>query len=183
MGAGQYEKRLIPGEVDVTAWVLFICVGRAHRVGVKKWDPFRDILFLQERMSRLLDDALMKYYKGLGGAEGLAGCAWTPPVDIYETEDTIALKAEIPGVDIEDVSIEVDENTLLLKGERRPLKHLRQENYHRMERYYGVFTRTFCLPNIVDKKGVKASLRDGVLEITVPKLKEPHRESIKVEVE
>ena len=149
-------------------------------MALKKWDPFRDILFLQERMSRIFDDALLKYYKGLGGA---SSCAWSPPVDIYETEKAIILKAEIPGVEIDDVTIEVDANTLVLSGERRPGKRVAQENYHRMERYYGSFSRTFCLPNIVDKHGVKASLRDGLLEITVPKLVEPRRKSIKVTVE
>lgn len=144
-----------------------------------RWDPFRDILFLQERMSRIFDEALVRY-KGSGS---LQGCGWSPPVDIYETEENIVLKAEVPGLEIKDVSIEVDDNTLVLKGERKLQKNPAEENYHRMERCYGSFNRVFSLPNVVDKDHIRANLREGVLEITVPKITEPGRESIKVAVE
>ncbi len=89
-------------------------------MALKKWDPMRDILFVQERMSRMFNDALRMYE----GAQGLTCGAWSPPVDIYETVDKIVLKAEVPGMDIKDVSIEVNGNSLVLKGERRLCKHL-----------------------------------------------------------
>jgi len=147
-------------------------------VALKKWDPMRDILFLQERMSRMFNEALRMYE----GAEGL-GPAWSPPVDIYETTDKIVLKAELPGMEIKDVCIEVNGNSLVLKGERRMCKQLKEENYHRMERYYGTFSRTFCLPNQVDRASVSASLKGGVLEIVVPKACAEKPAGVKVRVE
>lgn len=151
---------------------------REAAVDLKKWDPLKDILFLQEQMSRIFDEAFTRF-RGPGGLSG----GWYPPVDIYETADRLVLKAEVPGVEIGDVEIEVEDSTLVLKGERKPKKNLSQENYHRMERYHGTFTRAFSLPDIVDREGVKASLTDGVLEITVPKLKRKDAESIRVPVE
>lgn len=132
-------------------------------MGLKRWDPFRDILLLQERMSRIFDEALLKY-KG----SPVSG-AWYPPVDIYETEQALVLKAELPGLEIKDIQIEVNGNTLVLKGERRHGKNLKDENFHRMERFYGAFHRVFSLPCIVDKNGIEANIKDGVLKIIVPK--------------
>ncbi len=148
-------------------------------MAITKWNPFKDLIFLQERMSRIFDEALLQY----SGSSGLSSGAWFPPVDIYETGDKIILKAEIPGVDPDDVSVEVNENVITLKGERRFAKNLREENYHRMERFYGTFQRVFSLPNVVDKSAVKASFKDGVLEITVPKIIEEGSSSVKITVE
>jgi HSP20 family protein len=134
-------------------------------MALTRWDPFKDLLFLQDRMSRLFDEALVKFK---GSTEG-AGVSWYPPVDIYETEGHIVLKAEVPGVTIESIDIEVNENVLTLKGERRFTKSLKEENYHRMERFYGAFERVFSLPMCVDKNNIKANLKDGVLKILAPK--------------
>lgn len=142
-----------------------------------KKDPLKDLLFLQERMSRIFDEALLKYRAGSGASGG-----WYPPVDIYETEDNIILKAELPGVDPESVSIDVGENALSLRGERKLEKGIKDENYQRMERFYGTFHRAFSLPYPVDGEAVKASFKDGVLKITVPKKKRPGTGSIKVKV-
>jgi HSP20 family protein len=128
-------------------------------------------------MSRIFDEALVKY-KGLSAPSG----AWNPPVDIYETEDAIVLKAELPGVDLDSVSVEVTESTLVLKGERRFEKSLKEENYHRMERLYGTFQRVFSLPNLVDRAEVKANFKDGVLKIIVPKGIEERPGGVKVPV-
>lgn len=141
-----------------------------------KWNPFLDLLFLQGRMSRAFDASLMKFRDG--GAD-----AWFPPVDIYETHGSIVLKAEVPGIEISGIHIDVDGNVLTLKGERRPSRNLSEENFHRMERFYGPFVRVFNLPNIVDKSGIKASLKDGVLKIIVPKLAENAPEIVKVRVQ
>ncbi len=145
----------------------------------KEKNPFRDLIFLQERMTRIFDEALLQYK----GSSSLASGAWFPPVDIYETNDKIILKAEIPGVDRKDVSLEVNENIISLKGERRFAKNLGEENYHRMERFYGTFQRVFSLPNVVDKDKVTANFKDGVLEITVPKAVEENGSSVKITVE
>ncbi|MBI5344803.1 MAG: Hsp20/alpha crystallin family protein [Deltaproteobacteria bacterium] len=148
-------------------------------MGLVKWDPFKDLFFLQERMSRIFDEALMQY-KGGGG---ITGGVWYPPVDIYETEDAIILKAELPGVDRKHVTIEVNENLITLKGERKFEKNLAEENYHRMERFYGTFQRVFNLPNAVEKNDVKASFKDGVLEIIVLKAPGSVKKNYKIKVE
>lgn len=144
-----------------------------------KRDPFRDLLLLQERMSRIFDEALLKYRAG----GGVTGGTWYPPVDIYETEECIIMKAELPGVSHESVNIEVNENTLSLKGERKLQKGLTDENYHRMERFYGTFHRAFSLPYPVDSDSVKASFRDGILKIIIPKRRVPGPSGIKVKVQ
>ncbi|MBI2413838.1 MAG: Hsp20/alpha crystallin family protein [Deltaproteobacteria bacterium] len=146
---------------------------------LRRRDPFKDLLFLQERMSRIFDEALLKYK----GCSSMTGGMWYPPVDIYETEDSVVLKAELPGVDRNNVSIEVNENTLTLKGERRQEKGLCEDNYHRMERFYGTFQRAFSLPYSVDKHNITANFRDGVLKIAVPKAVDANRDSVKVKVQ
>lgn len=146
---------------------------------LRRRDPFKDLLFLQERMSRIFDEALLKYK----GCSGMGGGMWYPPVDIYETAESVVLKAELPGVDRNNVSIEVNENTLTLKGERRLEKNLSEENYHRMERLYGTFQRVFSLPYSVDKNNITANFRDGVLKIAVPKSVDSNSDSIKVKVQ
>ncbi len=142
-----------------------------------RWDPFKDLLFLQERVSQIFDEALLRYRSGTSNS------TWSPPVDVYETEDSIVFKAELPGVDIESVDVEIQENTLTLRGERRFDKNLNEENYHMMERSYGTFHRVFNLPGIIDKNGVTANLKDGVLKITVPKVRESVANPIKIKIE
>jgi len=143
------------------------------------WNPYKDLLFLQERMSRVFDEALMQYRGGAGFA-----CAGTyPPVDIFETERDIIVRAELPGLEIEDIAIEVKDNLITLRGERRPRKHLIEESYHRMERFYGVFERVFCLPHQVRREDVRAAINNGVLEINVAKAAQPQTRSVKIRVE
>jgi len=96
--------------------------------------------------------------------------AWTPPVDIYDTNDALVLKAELPGFSKEDVSVELKDNTLILKGERKREAEVKEENYHRLERAYGAFQRSFSLPATVDQEKVKANYKDGVLELRLPKV-------------
>ncbi len=146
-----------------------------------KWDPFKDLLSIQDRMNRLFDETLTR--TGRGEGEELARGVWSPAVDIYETDESIVLKAELPGIDKKEVSIEVKGNMLILKGERKFEKEIKEENYHRMERAYGSFQRTFTLPNIIKKENVKAKYKDGILEITLPKVKEAKPKHVKVEVQ
>jgi HSP20 family protein len=96
--------------------------------------------------------------------------AWSPPVDIYETDEALVMKAELPGFTKDDISIELKENTLLIKGERKREDEMKEGNYHRSERVYGAFQRSFLLPATVDHEKVKASYKDGILELRLPKV-------------
>ncbi len=149
-------------------------------MAIVKWDPFRDMLTLRDRMDRLFEDSLARMR---GAEEDVMQTTWSPAVDIYETADSLVIKAEIPGVDKNDISVEVKDNTLYLKGERKFEKGIKEENYHRMERSYGSFSRVFSLPTTVDQNKVKASYKNGVLEITIPKIEEAKPKQITVEVE
>ncbi len=127
-------------------------------------DPFRDLAAIQERVNRLFEGTLDRIID-----EGLSSGTWSPAVDIYETEDEIIVKAELPEVNIDEMDIRVEDNALIIKGERRFLRGTKEENYHRIERAYGNFSRSFLLPNTVYQEGIKASYKDGVLKITMPK--------------
>jgi HSP20 family protein len=100
-------------------------------MNITKWDPFKDLVTLQDRMNRLFEDSLRGVRESDGG---LAGTAWSPAVDIYETDNEVVLKAELPGVDQKGIDIHVENNTLTLRGERKLEKETKQENYHRIER-------------------------------------------------
>lgn len=149
-------------------------------MAIVKWDPFRDMITLRDRMDRLFDDSLARLR---GGEEDFSISTWSPVVDIYETSDALVIKAEIPGIKKEDISVEVKDNTLSLKGERKFEKDVNEENYHRMERSYGSFCRVFSLPTTVEQDKVKASFKDGVLEITLPKLEKEKPKQVTVDVE
>jgi HSP20 family protein len=109
-------------------------------------------------------------YRGAGRGEdwGLGG-AWAPPVDIYEKNGNIVVKAELPGVDPKDVDVRIENNTLTIRGERKVDDEVKQEHYHRVERSYGSFTRSFSLPSVLDQEKIKAEFKDGVLQVTLPK--------------
>ena len=141
------------------------------------WDPFRDLVSLQERMNRLFDESL---HRGQG-TESLDRGMWTPAVDIYETEEFIVLVAEIPGMDENDVDVEVNDNVLTLKGQRILEKDVGQESYHRMERSYGSFSRSFTLPKTVDYERISAKYNKGVLEVRMPKTATAKPQQIKIE--
>src|ERR1035441_2835119 len=121
--------------------------------------------------------------KGPAMGEGeVSTRTWAPPVDIYENGDNLVLKAELPGVNPEEVEIRVEDNTLYLKGERKFEKEVKEQNYHRVERSYGTFTRTFSLPNSIDADKVGANYKDGVLTLTMPKKEEAKPKTIKINV-
>src|SRR5438552_4068077 len=132
---------------------------------ITRWDPFRDLSVLQERMNRLFNDA----GRGWRNDEAAATTTWSPAVDIFETEGEIVVKAELPGVDRKDITLNLDNNVLTLKGERRFEKETKEENYHRIERAYGGFSRAFSIPATVDEEKIRADYRDGVLKIALPK--------------
>lgn len=149
-------------------------------MAIVKWDPFRDIMTLRERMDNLFEDSISRM-RGTG--ENMSYSTWSPAVDIYETSDNLVIKAEIPGADKDDISVEIKDSALYLKGERKLEKDVKEENYHRMERSYGSFHRTFSLPTTVDQDKIKANFKNGVLEITIPKEEKAKPKPITVDVD
>lgn len=145
-------------------------------MAIIKWDPFRDILTLRDRMNRLFED--MSAYRG--EEKDLAASAWAPAVDIYETENEVVLTAEVPGVDEKDIEIKVEDNTLTLRGERKFEKETKEENFHRIERAYGSFFRSFTLPTYVDHDKIEAEHENGVLKIRMPKKLELKPRKVKI---
>ncbi len=133
-----------------------------------KKDPFKDLLLLHERMSRLFDETMLR----VRGPLWPCG-VWFPPVDVYETEECIVLKAELPGVDVDGITVEVEDNVLTIKGERRQKTGFSEWNYHRIERPCGAFHRIFSLPNAVNRNEITANLTDGILRVIAPKGFEP----------
>lgn len=144
-----------------------------------RWDPFQEMSALQERMNRLFSD--VRAQAPVRGEEIVQG-AWIPAVDIFETNEAIVLKAELPGKTAQDISVEVKDNTLTLKGEKKFEKEVKEENYHRVERSYGSFQRAFTLPGTIHQEKVKAKFKDGILEITLPKVEEAKPKQVKVEI-
>jgi HSP20 family protein len=141
------------------------------------WNPARDLLAVRDEMNRLFNQA---FGRTGGDVESWLSGSWMPPVDIYESNDMLVIKVELPGFTKEDLHIEINENTLTLKGERRPDATVKEEQYHRRERAYGAFQRSFLLPAMVDQGKVQATYRDGVLELQLPKAEaaKPKRISI-----
>jgi HSP20 family protein len=120
----------------------------------------------QDEMNRMFN----QFFRGSTSEEGSWGhYTWTPPVDIYETDDALVFTADLPGVAKDEVSIEVQNNTLILRGERKHDAAVKEEHYHRVERAYGSFQRSFVLPTLVDQEHVQATYHDGVLELRLPK--------------
>ncbi|PYP99342.1 MAG: molecular chaperone, partial [Acidobacteria bacterium] len=138
-------------------------------MAIVRFEPFRELISLQDRMNRLFNES----YRSQGSEDDWAlGGTWAPAVDIYEHENNIVIKAELPGVDPKDVDIRLDNNVLTVNGERKLDNEVKKENYHRVERSYGAFTRSFTLPTTVDPSGIKAEYKDGVLRVTLPKREE-----------
>jgi HSP20 family protein len=149
-------------------------------MAVVRWEPFRDLLTLQERMNRMFNES----YRGRGASEDdwSLGGSWAPAVDIYEHEGNIVLTAELPGVDPKDVDVRVENNVLTLRGERKWNTDVQRESYHRVERAYGSFTRSFTLPNVVDTTNIKADFKDGMLRLVLPKREEAKPKQISINV-
>src|SRR5579863_10655934 len=144
---------------------------------VTRWDPFRDLNALQHRMNRLFEEQY-----GGGREESLTAGAFVPPVDIYEDEHSIQLKLEVPGIDEKDLDIKVENNTLTVSGERKFESEEKEENFHRVERRYGSFTRSFTLPNTVSTEEIQADYDQGVLKIRLAKRAEAKPKQIKVNI-
>ena len=146
-------------------------------MAITRWDPFRDLSLLQERMNRVFEDAAVRGWKN---DEPSATTSWSPAVDIYETDNEIMVQAELPGVDRKDIALQLENNVLTLKGDRRFEKETNQDNYHRIERSYGGFSRAFTIPTIVDEDKIRADYRDGILKIALPKKEQVKAKQIKI---
>jgi HSP20 family protein len=145
-------------------------------MAIIRWDPFRDVVTLRERMNRMFEDV----FSGRTDDKELTPTSWAPAVDIYETENELVLSAEIPGLSEKEVEIKVEDNTLTLKGERRFEKETKEENYHRIERSYGSFYRAFTLPNSIDPDKIQAEHENGVLRVSMPKRQELKPRTVKI---
>jgi HSP20 family protein len=141
-----------------------------------RWNPYRDLNSLQHRMNRLFDAQFG------GREESLTAGAFVPPVDVYEDEHSVQLKLEVAGVAEKDLDIKVENNTLTVSGERKFEKEEKEENFHRVERRYGSFTRSFTLPTTVNTEDIKADYEQGVLKIRLAKRQEAKPKQIKVNI-
>src|SRR5213082_3980120 len=130
-----------------------------------RWEPFREFSTLQDRMNRLFRES----YNDAGRDESLTTTNFAPAVDVYEDEHKVTLKIEVPGIDEKDIDVRVENNTLTVHGERKFEKEEKEENFRRVERQYGSFTRSFALPNSVDPGQVTAHYDKGVLKIKLAK--------------
>jgi HSP20 family protein len=149
----------------------------ATGTALKRVDPFQEFLGIQDRMNQLFRGAFSPF----GDEQGMTG-AWAPAVDIYESSEAIELTFEIPGVDKNDVRVNLENNQLTIAGERR-LEHADQrDGYHRIERSYGSFTRSFTLPNTVDPNKINAEYENGLLRLSLPKRPESQPRSIEVKI-
>jgi HSP20 family protein len=142
------------------------------------WEPFREFSPMQDRMNRI--NRLFR--ESYSPEDALTTTSFAPPVDIYEDEHNITLKLEVPGIDEEDIDVSIENNTLTVHGERKIEKEEKEENFRRIERQYGSFTRSFTLPNTVDAGQVNANYDKGLLKIRLAKKAEAKPKQIKVSV-
>jgi HSP20 family protein len=141
-----------------------------------RWEPFREFSTLQDRINRVFRESYN------GSHDDSLTSTFAPAVDVYEDEHQVALKIDVPGIDEKDIDVRVENNTLTVHGERKIEKEEKEENYRRVERQYGSFTRTFNLPQTVDTESVSASYDKGVLKIVLPKKAEAKPKQIKIGV-
>ena len=149
-------------------------------MAITRWRPFREMVSIQEEMNRLFDDFFSS--DPLVRTEWAEGM-WSPNVDVSETKDNVIMKAEMPGMSKDDVKIFIHDNILTLKGDKKQEKEEKDGDYHRIERSYGSFCRSFTLPTSVKADEVKASYKGGVLNITLPKTEEAKPKEIPVSIE
>ena len=145
-----------------------------------RWDPFRDVAELQNRINRMFDESFGRS-RDLDEEVGLR--AWRPAVDIYESESGITIDVELPGVIKEDVAIEIKDEVLTIKGERTANPHIKEDNYYRRERLYGPFKRSFTLHQNIQPALIKATFKDGILRIEIPKPVDERPKPITVKVD
>lgn len=148
-------------------------------MAIVRWEPFRDLVSLQERMNRLFEESFRGINRS-GSEEEWSVGTWAPAVDIYEQDSNIVLRAELPGVDPKGVDIRVENNVLTLRGERKFDGEVKRDSYHRVERAYGAFSRSFTLPSVIDTERIQADYKDGVLTVVLPKREEARLRQIQI---
>ena len=144
---------------------------------IARWEPFSGLSNLQEQVNRLFSDAT---FRGRGDEAALT--TWAPPVDIYETESELVVKADLPDLQEKDIDIRIENNLLTIRGERKYEKNISQDNYLRVERTYGAFSRSFSLPTTVNAEAIRADYTNGVLTVKVPKREEAKPRQVKVNI-
>ena len=145
-------------------------------MSIIKYDPFRELRSLQDDMNRLF---MTNFSRG-SDEEGLMSGAWSPSVDIFENKDNLVLEAELPGMNREDIELSIENNVITLRGARKFEKKDEGDNYHRVERSYGSFTRSFTLPQTVTAEGATADFKNGVLRVSLPKREETKARKIDI---
>ncbi len=148
-------------------------------MAIVRWKPFRDMVSIQDEMNKLFDDFFGRPVARTDWTEGV----WSPSVDVSEDKDNVVIKAEMPGMNKDDVKISIQDNVLTLKGEKRQEKEEKDKNYHRIERSYGSFCRSFQLPTSVKSDKIKANYKDGVLSVMLPKTEEVKPKEIPISIE
>ena len=146
-------------------------------MGMIEWDPLQELNAMQERMNRLFELSRER----VGGTPSTDDGIWQPVADIYEDETEVVVKMELSGIEQKDIDVRIEEQTLIVEGERRLENEVSRHNYHRVERFYGPFRRTFLLPAGVDQEGVRASCEMGVLKIVLPKKSSAGTRRVEVE--
>ena len=150
-------------------------------MAIVRWDPFRDVAALQDRINRIFNESFGRSRDTDDAASHPYD--WSPPVDIYETSGGIVLKIELPGINKEDVSVEIKDNVLTLKGERLLDPKIKDEHYYRKERSFGKFHRSFSLQDPIKSDLIKASFKDGVLTVEVPRSGKEKPKKISVDID
>ncbi|MBF0532200.1 MAG: Hsp20/alpha crystallin family protein [Candidatus Omnitrophica bacterium] len=141
--------------------------------------PFTELDHLQREMNRLFDVSFPRF---LDGDTTLLGSQWAPAMDVYDSKDDIVVKADLPGLTKDEIEINIQENMLTIKGEKKKATDVREDDYVRTERYYGTFHRTIMLPSEIKAEAAKANFKNGVLELTLPKKEEAKPKQITVDV-
>ncbi len=144
---------------------------------ITRWEPFRNLTSFQDQMSRFLEDSFFRF-----PTDDSSITTWAPAVDIYEDGNNLVVKADLPDINEKDLDLRIENNTLTLRGERKFEKKVEEDNYLRVERRYGAFSRSFSLPNTVNTEAIKADYKNGVLTVTLPKREEAKPKQIKVAV-
>ena len=144
-------------------------------MAITRWDPFREVAALQNRVNALFHDFSE-------GESAMTTASFIPAVDIYEDEQKVVLKLEVPGIAEKDLDVSVENNVLTVKGERKFATEEKEENFHRIERRYGSFYRAFTLPTTVDTEGIEAKYDAGILKLELKKKPEAQPKQIKVSV-
>jgi HSP20 family protein len=157
---------------------MYLVKWQPRTQSVNRWDPFAEMADVQNWFDRAFGEFFGRTPLDMASAES----TWSPLVDVHETKDHFLVKAELPGLKQEEIEVSIVEDTLTLKGERKRETEVKENEYHRIERSYGVFQRSIALPAGVDVNAVKASYKDGVLEIQLPKKEEVKPKTIKVEM-